>query len=284
MNQQQFEKWVELLGSRIGWRASAIRKTFLQNALNMRLAATGVADYKDYYAYLHNGLQGEMEWQEFIELLAIKETRFFRHTSSLELVRQHAGQKQQRCNANNEAYSYQIWSLGCSTGEEAYTLAIVLDQLVKGDANDNNIISIVASDISRNAIDFARKGIYPAKQLSEASDEVLQNYFTRQAGMQYQIKQKIRDMVVFTNTNIVDIEDNGIGLVDTIFCQNLLIYFEHEARLNILNNLARFLLPDGLIVLGAGEIYHWNNPDMALVSGEDILAYRKTGPTQPGTH
>ena len=91
--------------------------------------------------------------------------------------------------------------------------------------------------------------------------------------------QEIRDKVVFTHTNIMDIEDNSIGLMDIIFCQNLLIYFEHEVRLKILDTMVRYLLPNGLIVLGAGEIYHWNNPQMELVSGDDILAYRMKGPT-----
>ena len=134
MNEQQFAEWVRLLGLRIGFRESAIRKTFLTNAINKRLAITNIADFDAYYEYIHSGQKGDVEWQELIELFTIKETRFFRHQSSLELVNKHAQEKLDFCNNENEPCNYQAWSLGCSSGEEAYTLAIILDQLL----NQNN--------------------------------------------------------------------------------------------------------------------------------------------------
>lgn len=283
MNEQQFAEWVRLLGLRIGFRESAIRKTFLVNAINKRLLVTGLADIDSYYKFLHSGEKGDFEWQQLVELLTIRETRFFRHQSSLDLVNKHAEEKLVVCNNNNEPYTYQVWSLGCSSGEEAYTLAIILDQLLDKNTADNSACSIIASDISQTAINTGRMGIYQKSQLTETSSDLLKKYFTELPDERYQISSEIQSQVVFTNANVLEIEKNCIGLMDIVYCQNLLIYFEHEVRINILDKLAQYLLPGGLIVLGAGEIYNWNNPDMVRVKGEDILAYRRTGLNNPGS-
>lgn len=280
MDEQQFAKWVELLGNRLGMRAASIRKSFLHNAISNRLDITGIASHEEYFDYLHAGENGKREWEQLVELLTIRETRFFRHKSSLELVSEHAKDKLRLCKLSDEPFTYQAWSLGCSTGDEAYTLAILLEQVRQNSHEPGAAYSVIASDISNHALETARTGIYPVKQLSEAEEDIVQEYFTRLPDGQYRIVPEIREKVVFTNTNILHVENNTIGMMDVIFCQNLLIYFEHDVRLKILNNLARYLLPNGLIVLGAGEIYRWDNPDMQLVSGNNILAYRRNGTTR----
>ena len=282
MNDKQFARWVELLESRIGVRASALRKTFLTNALDIRLQTLGMQNYNEYDDYLHSGNQGEIEWFELIDLLTIRETRFFRHASSLELLQNHALNKLSQFK-NNGQQSLKAWSVGCASGEEAYTLAIVLDQAIKSAGDKSCYFSVMASDISRSALNTGRKGIYSTKQLNNMDAKLIQQHFTALDNNQYQISGQLKLRVCFNKVNVLDIRQKNIGQMDIIFCQNLLYYFEHDTRINILNKLTDYLATDGILILGPGDIFQWDNPDMALVNGDDTLAYRKSASSNPGT-
>ena len=280
MNDKQFARWVELLGSRIGVRASALRKTFLTNALDIRLQTLGLQNYHEYDDYLHSD-QGNIEWFEFIDLLTVRETRFFRHSSSLELLQDYALNKLSR-RKNNEEQSLKAWSVGCASGEEAYTIAMVLDQAVKSVGDESCHFSVIASDISYSALNAGRKGIYSGRQLKEIDKKLVRQHFTALNDNKYQISGQLKTRVCFTKVNVLDISLKNIGPMDIIFCQNLLYYFEHDTRIKILNKLTEYLAEDGILILGPGEIFQWDNPDMVSVKGDDILAYRKSASINPG--
>lgn len=284
MDDQQFERWIKLLDQRIGLRASALRKTFLLNALNTRLRKIGLANHDEYYNYLHSGIKGELEWTSLIDLLTIQETWFFRHASSLALVKEYVANK------SNDQKTIHTWSVGCATGEEAYTMAIILDQALTTSKSDSDnyeygpdYYSVTASDISQSSINYARLGQYTEKQLEKIDKTLVDRYFNLSTtSKKYQISDEIKKRVCFNKVNVLEINHNSIGMMDVIYCQNLLIYFDHDKRANILDNLAQHLLPGGLLILGAGEIFQWSNPDMSQVTSNDILAYRKTGLIKPG--
>jgi len=283
MNDKQFSRWVELLESRIGVRASALRKSFLTNALDVRLQSLGLQNYDEYDDFLHSGNKGEIEWFELIDLLTIRETRFFRHASSLELLQEYALNKLSQFK-NNGQRSLKAWSVGCASGEEAYTIAIVLDQAIKSTGDESTYFSVIASDISHSSLQAGRKGIYSTKQLKEMDEKLIQQNFTRLENNLYQISGQLKIRVCFNKVNVLDIRQKNIGQMDVIFCQNLLYYFEHGTRIKILNKLAEHLAPEGMLILGPGDIFQWDNPDMALVNRDDTLAYRKSTSINPGTN
>ncbi|NOX42930.1 MAG: protein-glutamate O-methyltransferase CheR [Gammaproteobacteria bacterium] len=287
MDNEQFDRWVKLVGSRIGIRTSALRKTFLTNALDKRLLETHTQDYNTYYECLQaDDTKGELEWTKLIDLLTVKETRFFRHPSSLHLLGEYVRDKLTMLNDNakkqNKKNSLTAWSIGCATGEEAYTIAIILDQLINQFEIESCYFSVFASDISQESLLFARKGIYSAAQLKGMDKSLIREYFSEYDNNKYQIVDNLKRRICFTKKNVLDFQHNNIGQMDIIFCQNLLIYFEHSTRITILNNLVvPHLAPNGLLILGPGEIYHWANAEMSLINNENNLAYRKSGATAP---
>ncbi len=105
---------------------------------------------------------------------------------------------------------------------------------------------------------------------------LISKYFNKQDDGRYQIIDELKKRVCFTKTNVLDIKHSNIGQMDIIFCQNLLIYFEHSTRVDLLNSLVPRLAPNGLLILGAGEIHRWVNPELTLINSENILAYHKT--------
>jgi len=282
MDDDQFSRWVNLLGSRIGIRTSAVRKKFLTNALDKRLQQINIQNYDNYYDYLQLGNKGKLEWAKLIDLLTVKETRFFRHSSSLHLLQDYAQEKLN--NISNNSYTssdkefsntIQVWSVGCATGEEAYTIAMILDQSIKQSKIKSCYYSVFASDISRASLSSARKGLYLSSQLNDIDPNLKSEYFLEQENGLYQIVDELKKRVCFTKTNVLNIEHTNIGQMDIIFCQNLLIYFEPATRVEILNRLVPHLAPNGLLILGAGEIHKWVNPELTLINSENILAYRK---------
>ncbi len=287
MDDEQFDRWGELVGSRIGMRTLALRKTFLTNALDKRLLEVNITDYEDYYAYLQTDNKGKLEWIKLIDLLTVKETRFFRHSSSLNLLQEYVREKLSalienpgtNTDANTAKHSkinsIQAWSIGCATGEEAYTLAMILDQSIKRSDIESCYFGVFASDISQGSLSTARKGLYLASQLKNMEKNLISEYFICRDNNQYQIIDELKKRVCFTKTNVLDIKHSNIGQMDIIFCQNLLIYFEHSTRVSVLNNLVPYLAPNGLLILGAGEIHHWVNSELTLINSENILAYRK---------
>ena len=239
----------------------------------------GLNNYQVYYDYLHCGVAGHIEWMELLDLITIHETRFFRHPSSIDLVRKFALTK---CNGSAKGLAeIKLWSVGCATGDEAYTLAIVIDQVAQ-DSKKDICFSVLASDISNKSLTTGRKGIYRERQLDQLEDTVRQAYFTRLTADRYEVSQRIKSRVCFAQLNALEPENYPIGQMDVIFCQNMLIYFNREQRINIVNKLVNYLEPDGILVLGAGEIHPWSHPQMRRIVGDDILAFRKISDSNSG--
>jgi type IV pilus assembly protein PilK len=275
----EFNKWVKLLCDRTGILESVLRRSFLLKALGLRMQELGLTNYQAYYDYLHCGVAGNIEWMELLDLITVHETRFFRHPSSINLVREFALKK---CNQfEKEPVEIKLWSVGCATGDEAYTLAIVIDQVAQESRKDV-YFSVLASDISKKSLATGRKGIYHARKLGQLDDTVRQAYFTRLTADKYEVSQRIKSRVCFAQLNALEPENYPIGQMDVIFCQNMLIYFSREKRINIVNKLVNFLEPDGILVLGAGEIHPWSHPQMRRVMGDDILAFRKISDSNSG--
>ncbi|MCK4950703.1 MAG: protein-glutamate O-methyltransferase CheR, partial [Gammaproteobacteria bacterium] len=125
MDEQQFRQWVDLIEERTGKVFPPTRKSFLITNLVMRMKEIGCASYQKYYEQIKCGINGLKEWTMLVDRIIVNETRFFRYPSSLELVKEAVESK---LPGEDGSVSIQAWSVACSTGEEAYTLAIVIDQ------------------------------------------------------------------------------------------------------------------------------------------------------------
>jgi len=274
IDDEEFALWVELLGRRIGLRDSAIRKSFLLQSVETRIRKRGIASRRAYFDLLRAHSGNDEEWDSLIDLLPLHETRFMRHASSLALLAAHI---QQRCSAGKTCpTTLTAWSAGCSTGEEVYSLAIVMDQAV-APVDPRPRINVIGSDLSRNSLNKARSGSYHRRQLTNLSAEQIAHYFDQADDDTFIVKAPLRDRTQFLSVNLRELDaGNGmVGPVDIVFCQNVLIYFDIVERERIVNQLADHVAPGGVLVLGGGELLRWNRPDFKRIATDDTLAYKK---------
>lgn len=272
MDAVQFEQWAELLRLRTGMHLLDNRMSFLATNLGMRMRQLGMNDYQAYYDYVISGREGMVEWDHLVHHLTVHETRFLRQESVLSLLREaFLPASAHQCPEN--PMTINVWSVGCSTGEEPYSVAMTIDDHMRR-IGVPCYLGITASDISRTALATGRKGIYTPHQVRGIDPRWLKQYFVETEDGQYQVSESLRKRVCFNHLNILQAGEAPIGKMDLILCQNLLIYFDREQRLKIANTLAEHLYPGGLLVLGVGELVNWEHPRMKRFPYANTLAYQ----------
>lgn len=272
MEQEQFELWQALLEERTGMTLAQERKTFLETSLSIRMRELEISDYDEYYEQLVAGTTGSkaMEWSVLVDRLTVQETSFFRHPSSYALVEEFVNEFVQRPGRQ----SLDVWSVGCSTGEEPYSLAMLINEIFS-EKNSQHYFGITATDISLPTLSKARRGSYPVRRVERVEEGIREKYFERINEREYQVVPSLRDRVCFARLNVLEINKAPMQDMDLIFCQNMLIYFRRWRKRQIVTHMAERLAPDGLMVLGLGEITDWSHPDLERVPFKDTLAFRR---------
>ena len=234
----------------------------------MRMRELGLADFTSYYQLIIDGVAGMVEWSRLIDRLVVKETSFFRHPPSYDFVTRHlSGHLSQ-----SQQHSYEVWSVGCSTGEEPYSLAMVL---AEGFANAHlePLFGITATDISRAALSLAKNAIYTERKMEFIAPHLREKYMGVVDEGRYQVASSLRERICFNQANLLDINDMPAVRVDLIYCQNLLVYFRRWLREKILNAFVQRLKPGGALVIGLGEVLDWSHPSMQRASYDAAQAY-----------
>jgi Methylase of chemotaxis methyl-accepting proteins len=274
LTEKQFDQWSKLLEERAGICLSDQQRVFLQTQVSMRMRELGHTDYSQYYNRVVDGVSGMMEWSVLIDRLVVKETSFFRHKPSVESVRKHL---QNRINNDTLDGAFEVWSVGCSSGEEPYSLSMVINDCFSL-ARRDPYYGVTATDISRAALTIARNGIYPQRKVEMLDPHVRQHYFTQLENGRYQIAPELKDRICFNHANVLNINEMPSAQLDVIFCQNLLIYFRRWLRHEIMNAFVERLKPGGILVVGLGEVVDWANPDVERITKDEVQAYvRKAG-------
>ncbi len=273
MDDAEFQRWSTLLENRTGMHLPENRLSFLVSNLNRRMRELGINRYQDYYDQLQSGHNAKLEWDQLVDRLTVHETRFIRHPPSLELMRREALPQTPR-QGQIKPLTFNVWSVGCSTGEEPYSIAMCIDQHLTGLGYDY-YLGIIASDISRNALARGREGRYSFEQIKHLDPVWINTYFQKDADGKYQVVNEIRQRVCFNHLNILDMGKTPIGNMDVVICQNVLIYYQRERRLQIVNSLVDRLAPGGLLITGVGEMVNWQHPDLERVPFANTLAFRR---------
>lgn len=232
----------ELLRQHFHIDFSQYKTSTITRRIERRMAAIKATSLSDYTSYLtSNKEEVELLYQDML----IGVTSFFRDTDAFEELKEqltryvqvYAGSEQIR-----------VWIPACSTGEEAYSVAIILDEILGGNAQQH--IKIFATDIDEEAIQKARAGVYPELIISNISPERLSRYFI-QRGNEFEVKAKLKERVIFSRHDIT--MDPPFVNLDLITCRNLLIYFETELQKKIFTTFAYSLKQHGLLFLGKSE-------------------------------
>ncbi|MCV6615720.1 MAG: protein-glutamate O-methyltransferase CheR [Cellvibrionaceae bacterium] len=279
LDQLQFNRWRKLLEQRTGIDLGEQLRSLLQVQINRRMSALGCASYDEYYDLIQAGVGGRLEQTLLIENLVVKETRFYRHRPSYDFVGAQFKEFLQRSQTTGERNCFDVWSLGCASGEEAYSLAICLEQQLAEfapavAAADN--YSIVATDISHRAIQRARAGAYPLARLAPLDEQQRQRYFDPQGDGTMRVKPALARKICFSQANIIEINKQPSMAMDLVFTQNMLVYFRKPQRLRILDFIAQRLNIGGHLVLGLGEVTQWHNRQMQLLDVDGAQVYRRS--------
>lgn len=272
ISDEQFVLWQALIEAKTGMIFTQTRRPFLEISLSTRMREISVQDYDIYYESVASGARGEREWLTLVDRLAVQETSFFRHASSYALVESYV----KDVLAKGYKHSLNLWSAGCSTGEEPYSLALLVEDLLTEAGRKDILYGVTATDISLPALAKAKLGIYSERKLFGVPEKLRETYFRKLDNQRdWQIDSNLRARVAFAQLNLMELEKAPFNDMDIIFCQNVLIYFRRFRKRDVVTHLAERLQIGGILVLGVGEVLDWHHPLLQRVNHPDTLAYRR---------
>lgn len=225
-------------------------KFLLERRLNRRLQQRQLKSFEEYYHFLRYDRKREEELVLLIDNLTTNETYFFREGAQLKAFSEEILPEIRETLGGRK--SLRIWSAGCSTGEEPYTIAMLM--LESGDWWRGWQVEILGSDINQRVLHTARRGVYKKGSLRAASAEMVAKYFVEEGKGDYRIIDKVRELVSFSYVNLLDpFKTSLIRDVDIIFCRNVIIYFDREAKKKVIESFYDKLREGGYLLLGHSE-------------------------------
>ncbi|NBO39126.1 protein-glutamate O-methyltransferase CheR [bacterium] len=249
LNDEDFTWFAEALRNEAGISLNDSKRSLLKGRLRPRMKALGLANFADYRWFLAKLSKHDSEWQKFINAMTTNKTDWFREPRHFDfLIRQYIPmwRRSGRKNLN-------VWSVACSTGEEPYTLAIVLKHHLFRDET----FKIYATDIDSAVLKIAQNGVYPRDKVSEqVPPEYLSSSFAVGTGEIFswvKIKNTLREHVSFSKMNLLTIPDNWHRDIDVAFCRNVLIYFDHENVEKVVNNIWNHCAHGAMFAVGHSE-------------------------------
>lgn len=273
MSQAEFRDWQALLEERTGVVINEQRRAFLQTNLSARMRELGVADYSSYFRMVTDGPRGAVEWSTLLDRLTVQETRFFRHRPSFDVLDSYL---RGRLATDQQQQPWALWSVGCSSGEEPYSMAICAAEVLR-ETESTQQFGVTGTDISLNALSKAREALYGARKLEQMDADLCERYFATEDDGRFKVVPDLAARICFARLNVLELGKAPLTGMDVIFCQNMLIYFRRWRRREILNRLAERLAPGGLLVVGVGEVVGWQHPDLVPVADERVLAFTRKG-------
>lgn len=238
------QKIFSLIRSRTGHDFSFYKRNTVFRRIERRMNGHQIKEFTHYVRYLQ---ENPVEVEQLFRELLIGVTKFFRDPEAFALLKR---QLLPLLRGKEPGSTIRVWAPGCSTGEEAYSLAMTLLECFDAEPDRNLTFQLFATDINPEGVDFARAGIYPDNIVADVSAERLRRFFTKVDGG-YQIRKNVRDSMVFALHNIS--KDAPFTRLDLLCCRNLLIYLSSELQKNLIPIFHYALNPGGLLFLGPSE-------------------------------
>ena len=281
MRPGEFTLWQSMLEKRTGLWLPETRKAFLVTSLHRHMREKGIQKYRDFYQMFDDGLVSSLDWAKLVDSLTVHETCFYRDRDSLNLVTSYCRNRALKAlgNSLNTYQHIQLWSVGCSTGEETYTLALEMEKLnisLRQSTGKSVYYGVTGVDVSYPSLAVAREGIYSDKNADFLPKTSFNNYFDRLADGHIQVKKSLRKRTCFIQTNILELETEPKQFYDVIYCQNVMIYFKQERKDSLISDFEKRLKPGGLLILGHGEVTSISNSNLIRVDNKHCLAFIKS--------
>ena len=247
MNRETFKKFVALIYEKSGITLNDNKEALVTSRIAKRMRKLSIATHSDYLRYVLDDTSGE-EIVNMLDVISTNVTHFFREGEHFDFMREKMKGWLEKGNRQ-----FTIWSAGCSSGEEPYTMAMVLRE-VTGGYNVN--LRILATDISTRILARSKEGVYDAKKAESIPHSYRDRYFDKSGyneGAVYSARDTLRSLITFKRLNLSVVPFPMKGPMDFIFCRNVMIYFDNKVRVNLLGEFHRLLKPGGYLCVGHAE-------------------------------
>jgi len=250
MTDEEFRLIRDLIYNHSGLFFDNDSKYLLEKRLGKRVTLHSLSGYKDYYHFLRYNRGKDQEISDIMDVLTTNETYFFREAFQLkaftdEIIPEILAEKEKKGDR-----SLRIWSAGCSSGEEPYTIAMLLLEM---GFSKGWRVEIIGADISHRVLQQARKAVYGKSSFRATDEAYIRRYFQEQDGG-YKIADKVKELVTISHLNLFDQNRlTLLGRMDIIFCRNVIIYFDQMAKKKVVEVFYRTLREGGYLLLGHSE-------------------------------
>lgn len=280
MTEDDFARIARLIYQRAGIVLARHKREMVYSRLSRRLRLHGLTRFSDYLAMLEGGRASgaKDEWPAFINALTTNLTAFFREPHHFTLLSHFLEQRLQA-----RGGKLRIWCAAASTGEEPYSIAMVLREVL-GAAAD--LVELIATDIDTDALNEAEAGVYPLERIAKLGDERCKRFLLRGSGRReglVRVKPEIRRLVRYRQLNLLDAQWGLGNGFDAIFCRNVMIYFDKATQSRLLDRFALMLKPDGLLFAGHSENFSWLN-DAFTLRGQTVYTLSERKRAEIFTH
>lgn len=271
---EQFGDWQGLLLAHTGIVMPAARQEFLGDCLHELRAGHGFEHLEQLRMRLSTrDAEAAALWGALVARLTLQQTYFFRHQPSLDWIAQHwLPAHLQRIGTQNLT----AWNIGCGSGEETWTLAMLLDTALSA-AGHRGGFALAGSEMGLQALARAQRGVYPQARLRELAGAEALRYCQMADEGGFSIDGRLRQHVSFLPLDLGDAAEPPFARLDLIYCQNVLIYFTPERRLQLLERFTGWLKPGGLLVLGPGEVPGEAHAGLLRTGARGVLAFLRQG-------
>jgi len=250
LTQAEFQRLSSFIYDELGIKLPDMKKVMLESRLQRRLRDLGMTNFKDYIDYVFSKHGRENEMVHMFDVVTTNKTDFFRENMHFEYMNQFILKEVAQKNSN----FVNIWSAGCSSGEEPYTLTIVLSEAI-----ENGLISdfkIHATDISTRILKMAVDAIYPLNRIEDIPLHLKKKYFLKSKdtlNKTARVVPELRRKITFERLNFMDDVYSINQIFDIVFCRNVIIYFDHETQERVITKLCSKLKTGGYLFLGHSE-------------------------------
>jgi chemotaxis protein methyltransferase CheR len=276
MTTQDFDRLSRFIYSHCGIKMPPVKRTMLESRLQKRLRLLGVSSFRAYCDLIFKSQDGGTELIHMIDAVTTNKTDFFREPVHFSFLSETVLPGFMQGGDSRMRVPFSVWSSACSSGEEPYTLALVMSEFER--QNPGFKFTIMATDLSTRVLDKAKAGIYEENQIAMIPLSLKQKYFLRSKDRskgQVRVIPELRSGIAFQRLNLME-EKYPLreGSLDAIFCRNVIIYFDRTTQGSLLDRLCRYLKRDGYLFLGHSETVH--GFDLPLVRVSSTI-YRKVG-------
>lgn len=274
MDDATFRKFRDFIYQQCGIYYTENKKYLLEGRIAKRVDANNFKSFDEYYNFLSSPINIRKEMQPLFEVITINETYFFRNEPQFSALENIIAPEILKIKVSDQKRRFRIWSAASSSGEEPYTLAMIILEKFKPKYPQIQF-EVVGSDISPGVLQTARSGVYREYSVRNMPKNYLQKYFT-QDGDKYILQQEVRNIVKFLPLNLYDQPAmRAMNDFDVIFCCNVLIYFDNQSKQQVVSHLYDSLNKHGYLFIGYSESLHGISKAFRLIHFPKTIAYKK---------